>query len=82
MAIGARIHATEIGATQAVNELLHRLATTTDGELEEVLRHVVLILFPSLNPDGHILTVDWYRKWKGTPFEGSPMPWCGRSTGL
>ena len=33
--------------------------------------NVVLILFPSLNPDGHLLTVDWYRKWKGTEFEGS-----------
>ena len=35
----------------------------------------MLILFPSLNPDGHVLTVDWYRKWKGTEFEGAPMPW-------
>jgi hypothetical protein len=30
---------------------------------------------PSLNPDGHILTVDWFRKYKGTPFEGGPLPW-------
>ena len=39
------------------------------------LRDVVLILFPSLNPDGHVITVDWYRKWKGTEFEGANMPW-------
>lgn len=75
VAIGASIHASEIGATQATNELLHTLATTTDAELVNVLQNVVLILFPSLNPDGHLLTVDWYRKWKGSEFEGSPMPW-------
>ncbi len=75
VAIGASIHASEIGATQAVNELLHTLATTTDAELVNVLENVVLILFPSLNPDGHVLIVDWYRKWKGTEFEGTPMPW-------
>jgi hypothetical protein len=75
VAIGASIHATEIGATQAANELLHTLATTSDADLLQVLQRVVLILFPSLNPDGHLLAVDWYRKWKGSDFEGSPMPW-------
>lgn len=75
VAIGASIHASEIGATQAVNELLYTLATARDLETMRQLREVVLILFPSLNPDGHVLTVDWYRRWKGTEFEGSPMPW-------
>jgi hypothetical protein len=75
VAVGASIHATEVGATQAANELLYTLATSDDAEVAAVLRNTVVILFPSLNPDGHILTVDWYRRWKGTDFEGSPMPW-------
>jgi hypothetical protein len=75
LAIGASIHASEIGATQAANELLFTLATTNDPALLQSLRDVVLILFPSLNPDGHMLVVDWYQRNKGTPFEGSPMPW-------
>lgn len=75
VAIGASIHASEIGATQAANELLHSLATTDDPEMLQVLRNVVLVLLPSLNPDGHMLVVDWYRKWRGTTFEGSAMPW-------
>jgi hypothetical protein len=75
VAIGMSIHATEIGATQAAPELLHTLATSTDPEVARWLRDVVLILLPSLNPDGHALTVDWYRKWRGTEFEGSNMPW-------
>jgi len=75
VALGMSIHSTEIGATQAAPELLHTLATSQDPEVLRTLRDVVLILFPSLNPDGHVITVDWYRKWKGTEFEGSGMPW-------
>jgi Zinc carboxypeptidase len=75
LAIGCSIHASEIGATQAVNELLHSLATATDPATLNILQNVVLILIPSLNPDGHRLVVDWYNKEKGTPFEGGPMPW-------
>ena len=75
VAVGMSIHASEIGATQAAPELLHALATSDDPEIARTLQDVVLILFPSLNPDGHVLAVDWYRRWKGTEFEGAPMPW-------
>ncbi len=75
LVIGASIHATEIGATQAAVELLHTLATTDDPTVLQSLQEVVLILLPSLNPDGHTLVVDWYNTHKGTAYEGSPMPW-------
>ncbi len=75
VAIGMSIHATEIAATQTAPELLHTLATSTDPSIARSLDDLVLLLFPSLNPDGHVITVDWYRKWKGTEFEGTPMPW-------
>ncbi len=75
VALGMSIHATEIAATQTAPELLHTLATSQDPEIKKSLDSIVLILFPSLNPDGHVITVDWYRKWKGTEFEGSNMPW-------
>ncbi|HEX4915928.1 MAG TPA: M14 family zinc carboxypeptidase, partial [Vicinamibacterales bacterium] len=75
VAIGMSIHATEIAATQTAPELLHTLATSSDPQIAGVLDNLVLILFPSLNPDGHVLAVDWYRKWKGTEFEGTSMPW-------
>ena len=70
LAIGCSIHATEIGATQAANELLYGLATATDRETLGVLRDVVLILIPSLNPDGHRLVVDWYNTQRGTLIRG------------
>jgi len=75
LAIGAGIHASEIGATQAANELLYMLATSADASIAGVLQQVVVILIPSLNPDGHRLVVDWYERQKGTPFDGGPMPW-------
>ncbi|MEO8259000.1 MAG: M14 metallopeptidase family protein [Acidobacteriota bacterium] len=75
VAIGGGIHASEVGATQAAIELLYEMTTSDAAETLDVLRHVVLILIPSFNPDGHRLVVDWYRKMQGTPFEGGPMPW-------
>jgi hypothetical protein len=75
LAIGGSIHASEVGATQAANELLYSLATAVDPATLDILRNVVVILIPSLNPDGHRLVVDWYNKQKGTPYEGGPMPW-------
>ncbi len=76
VAIGCSIHATEIGASQAANELLYELATSNDPATLSQLRDVVLIIIPMLNPDGHRLVVDWYHKYKGTPFDGGPMPWA------
>src|SRR5205814_834270 len=52
-----------------------RLATAGDSDTLNILDNVVLILIPSLNPDGHRLVVDWYNQQKGTPYEGGPMPW-------
>ena len=75
LAIGCSIHASEIGATQAANDLLHWLATATDPATTDILQNVVVILIPMLNPDGHRMVVDWYNKQKGTPLEGGPMPW-------
>lgn len=30
---------------------------------------------PSINPDGTTMVVNWYNKYLGTEYEGSPMPW-------
>ena len=75
LAIGSSIHATEAGATQTANEILYSLATATDERTESILQSVIIILLPSLNPDGHKLVVEWHNRTKGTPFEGAPMPW-------
>ncbi len=75
VAIGCSIHASEIGATQSANELLFDLATANDERTVAMLDDLIVVLLPSLNPDGHTLVVDWQRKMQGTPFEDAEMPW-------
>jgi hypothetical protein len=68
------IHSTEIGASQMVIELVHRLATDNSAATKKVLDNVVLLLVPCLNPDGQIMVTDWYNKTVGTAAEASPLP--------
>ena len=68
------IHATEIGASQMVVELVHRLATENSSQVNKILDNVIFVLVPSLNPDGQIMVTDWFNKNLGTPFETSPIP--------
>ena len=46
-----------------------------DAETKRRLDDVVLLLVPSLNPDGQIMETEWYRKNLGTRYEGGRMPW-------
>ncbi|NOX38348.1 MAG: hypothetical protein GXO78_12520 [Calditrichaeota bacterium] len=68
------IHSTEIAASQESVELGYELATTRDPELLNVLDQVILLMVPSLNPDGQDMITKWYLKDVGTEYEGSRMP--------
>jgi hypothetical protein len=69
------IHSTEVGSTQMTLEFVHDVATTRDPELLSWLDNAILLLMPSINPDGQVMVVDWYNKNLGTPYEGGPLPW-------
>jgi len=69
------IHATEVGSGQTAGRLAHRLATSDDPRILEILDQVVLLQIPSLNPDGLQWVADWYNRWKGTEYEGADLPW-------
>jgi len=71
--IAHNIHSTEIASSQGVMELAYTLVS--DPELAEALQDVVVLLIPSVNPDGQQMVVDWYRRTVGSPYEGSSMPW-------
>ena len=73
--VTCNIHASEIGSTQMAMEWAHDLATADDPQTKKRLENVVLLLVPSLNPDGQIMETEWYRKNLGTKYEGSRMPW-------
>jgi hypothetical protein len=72
--IGANVHATEIGTNQAMNTLVHFLATDTSSWTRHVLENVVILVIPSQNPDGQQMVVDWHYRNRGTPYERSPLP--------
>ncbi|HEX2491470.1 MAG TPA: M14 metallopeptidase family protein [Blastocatellia bacterium] len=68
------IHSTEVGGTFTATELAYRLTSQGTPEVKQILDNVVLMLVPSLNPDGTDIVADWYRKTLGTPSEGSSPP--------
>jgi hypothetical protein len=72
--ITCNIHSTEIGSSQMALELVYRLATEESAFVRNILNNVILLLVPSMNPDGQILVTDWYNKNAGTPYEHSFLP--------
>jgi len=73
--VSCNIHSTEIGSSQMVLELVHRLATEDSPLVKKILDNTIFLLVPSLNPDGQIIVTDWYNKNLGTEYEASPLPW-------
>ena len=69
--VTCNIHSTEIASSQSAAEFAYRLATGDSPQIQEILNNVIIVLVPSLNPDGEQLVVDWYKKYLGTPYEGS-----------
>src|SRR5215510_12337897 len=69
------IHSTEIGSSQMAMEWAYNLATAQDEETKRRLNDAIVLLVPSLNPDGQIMVTEWYRKYLGTKYEGGPMPY-------
>jgi Zinc carboxypeptidase len=69
------IHASEIGSSQMAMEWAYKLITAQDAETTRRLNDVIVLLVPSLNPDGQIMITEWYRKYVGTKYEGGPLPY-------
>ena len=69
------IHSTEVGSTQMAMELVYDVATTEDPAKLAWMEDVIVLLMPSINPDGQVMVVDWYNEYLGTDFEGGRMPW-------
>ncbi len=73
--VTCNIHSSEIGSSQMAMEWAHDLATSDDPKVKRWLDDVILLLMPSINPDGCDMIVDYYRKYLGTPWEGGRLPW-------
>ena len=74
MLITCGIHSTEVGSYLSSMLIAHRLASSTEPEIQKILDNTIVLLVPSLNPDGVDIVKNWYDKTLGTPFEGTDPP--------
>ncbi len=72
--ISGGLHASEIAGSQHTIQLAYDiLANVDDPKVKAILDNTVLFLWPSINPDGQNIVVNWYRENVGTPYEISPL---------
>jgi hypothetical protein len=72
--ITCSIHSTEVASTMTAVEFAHTLITSDHPKFGAILANTILILVPSLNPDGVDIVTKWYRRTLGTPYEGTSPP--------
>lgn len=74
--IDGGLHADEVAGPQHTMVLAYKLLSAqNDPQIDAILDNVILVLWPTLNPDGQDMVVHWYRKNLGTKYEVAPMPW-------
>src|SRR5690606_9570643 len=70
-----QIHSSEVGGGLEATRMLHRLASSNDPDVLDILDTVILLDVPSLNPDGLARVAESYMQHVGTPYEGMSPPW-------
>ena len=71
--ISIAMHATECAGPQFGMELAYRIATDESELYRKIRENVVVLMAPSLNPDGQDHVTEWYRETVGTPYEASDL---------
>ncbi|WP_332369092.1 M14 family zinc carboxypeptidase [Spirosoma telluris] len=79
--IDGGLHASEVAGAQHTISLAYDMLTKADDpKIKNILDNVILLLWPSLNPDGQTMIGDWYKSNVGTPFEVAPPRFYIRNT--
>jgi hypothetical protein len=66
--IDGGLHSTEVAGGQHVPQLLYDLVSkANDADVKAILDNVVLMLWPTINPDGQQMVAEWYMQNVGTP---------------
>lgn len=68
------IHSTEVGSYLSSMLIAQQLASSNEPEIQNILTNTIILLVPSLNPDGVDIVKNWYDKTIGTPYEGTDPP--------
>ena len=73
--IDGGLHATEVAGAQHTPLLAYDLVNrASEPATKAILDNVVLMLWPTINPDGQQIVAEWYMKNVGTPYELSEVP--------
>src|SRR5204862_467053 len=73
--IDGGLHATEVAGPQHTPLLAYDLLNkVNEPATKAMLDNVVLMLWPTINPDGQQMVAEWYMKNVGTPYELSGLP--------
>ena len=73
--IDGGLHSTEVAGWSHTPQLLYDLVSrATDPDVKAMLANVVVMLWPTINPDGQQMVAEWYMKNVGTPYELSGLP--------
>ncbi|MEK6609382.1 MAG: M14 family zinc carboxypeptidase [Gemmatimonadota bacterium] len=72
--ITSSIHSTEVGGFFSPLEIAYRLASGATPEILRVLENTVIMLVPSMNPDGVNIVSRWYNQTLGSAAEGTSPP--------
>ena len=72
--ISGGLHASEIAGSQHTIQLAYDiLSKPNDPMMKEILDNDVLLLWPSINPDGQNIVANWYKENVGTSYEVAPL---------
>jgi hypothetical protein len=80
------VHGNEPSSSEAAMQVAYQLAAGTDDKTESLLRDVVIIIDPMLNPDGRERYVNWFNSVNGQMKVVDPQsrehqePWPGGRT--
>jgi len=73
--IDGGLHASEVAGAQHTIQLAYDMLAGADNpRTAAILDNVILMLWPSINPDGQNIVADWYHSNVGTPYEISSPP--------
>lgn len=73
--IDGGLHSTEVAGAQHTPLLAYNLVSrAAEPATKAILDDVILMLWPTINPDGQQMVAEWYMKNVGTPYELSGLP--------
>jgi hypothetical protein len=70
--LGYSVHGDEISGSNAALVVAYHLVASQEKSVEEVLKNTVIVLEPSINPDGMDRFVNWVNTYRGTTKNPDP----------